>query len=144
MNLFLLQYSGTSGDYSVILAFSQAQIKENFCRFLEKSIEKTCSCRKSVLIYVQRLLWRIMGLTGPDFTDSKHKENVSISHTSILRNSHDKVIVQPSLLRCQDIIALFFREKMAGFFGLGSSIPHSQPPSMAFVSSFSSFIRAWG
>ncbi len=56
-----------------------------------------------------------MGLTGPDFIDSKHKENVSIFHTSILRNSRDKVIVQPSLLRCQDIIACFSEKKWLDF-----------------------------
>jgi hypothetical protein len=49
MTLFLLLYSGTSGDYLMIVAFTQAQIKKNFCRFLEKFIEKTCSCRKADL-----------------------------------------------------------------------------------------------
>ena len=49
ITLFLLQYSGTSGDYLMIIAFTRAQIKKYFCRFLEKSIEKTCSCREADL-----------------------------------------------------------------------------------------------
>jgi len=49
MTLFLLQCSGTSGDYLMIVAFIQAQIKKNFCGFLEKFIEKMCSCRKADL-----------------------------------------------------------------------------------------------